>query len=403
MEKEIKKTSAIEGEIAITLEENDYLGDFRKNVDGFKKRFTRNGFRGKTTPNNVIYAQYGYDLLYHTCTQKVHTMLKDIMKEDPFINSAYSDVIFISSSFPLAQDDIAYLKPGSFSFTFQYGLIKKVNIDDSSLDCLREIKIGKEKCLDLPKENLEFFTKKIYFNLINKTTNDEGLNKINLEDLDIKNVNTSSLFLKNRDVVKCSELKWLLDDLNVNTIINSDINSNEEIGIDDFKKAVRANVLFILNSIIKKKFRALLRERCLEAVEIEVPLNYLRAKIRSILKNNNDKIVEHYLPLFSNAIKWECLRTAIKDKNGITYTEEECHAYDDIYKYLKNSALYCEYDDILSKTVTPGTYDNFSENSLAVIDLKVINILESMCEFKVVETRCDDILNKLLNKKEVKK
>ena len=282
-------------------------------------------------------------------------------------------------------------------------MIRKVNIDDSSLGCLGKIKIEKERCLDLTKENLDFFTKKIYFNLINKTTNDEDLNKINLEDLDIKNVNTSSLFLKNRDVVKCSELKWLLDDLDVNTIINSDINSNEETYIDDFKKAVKANVLFILNAIIRKRFRALLREKCLEAVKIEVPLNYLRAKIRSILKNDNDKIVEHYLPLFSNSIKWECLRTAIKNKEGITYTEEECRAYDDIYKYLKNSALYCEYDDMLSKTVTPGTYDNFSESSLAVIDLKVINMLESICEFKVVETRCDDILNKLLNKKEEKK
>ena len=203
--------------------------------------------------------------------------------------------------------------------------------------------------------------------------------------------------------MKCSELKWLLDDLDVNTIINSDINSNEETYIDDFKKAVKANVLFILNAIIRKRFRAILREKCLKTVEIEVPLNYLRAKIRSILKNDNDKIVEHYLPLFSNSIKWECLRTAIKDKEGITYTEEECRAYDDIYKYLKNSALYCEYDDILSKTVTPGTYDNFSERSLAVIDLKVVNMLESICEFKVVETRCDDILNKLLNKKEEKK
>ena len=66
MKKEIKKTSAIEGEIVITLEENDYLNDFRNNVAGFKKRFTRNGFRGKTTPDNVIYAQYGYNLLYHT-------------------------------------------------------------------------------------------------------------------------------------------------------------------------------------------------------------------------------------------------------------------------------------------------------------------------------------------------
>lgn len=403
MEKEIKKTSAIEGEIVITLEENDYLEDFRKNVDGFKKRFTRNGFRGKTTPNNVIYAKYGYDLLYHTCMQKVHTMLKDIMKEDPFINSAYSDVIFISSSFPLAQDDIAYVKPGSFSFTFQYGLIKKVNIDDSFFDCLKEIKIEKDRCLDLPKENLEFFTKKIYFNLINKTTNDEDLNKINLEDLEIKHVNLSPLFLKKREEVKCFELKWLLDDLDVNTIINSDINLNKEIDIDDFKNAVKANVLFILNAIIIKKFRALLREKCIEAVKIEVPLNYLRAKIKSILKNGNDKIVEHYLPLFSNVIKWECLRTAIKEKKGITYTEEECRAYDDILKYLKNSTLYCEYDDMLSKIITPGTYDNFTENSLAVIDLKVVNMLESMCEIKVVEARYDDILNKLLNKKEEKK
>ena len=325
--------------------------------------------------------------------QKVHAMLKDIIKEDSsFTNSAYSDVIPIYSSFPGAQDNIKYTKPGSFSFTFQYGLIKKVNIDDSSLGCLEKIKIEKERCLDISKEELEFFTKKIYFNLINKTTNDEGLNKINLEDLDIKNVNTSSLFLKNRDVVKCSELKWLLDDLDVNTIINSDINLKD---IDDFKKAVKANVLFILNAIIRKRFRALLRERCLEAVKIEVPLNYLRAKIRSILKNSNDKIVEHYLPLFSNAIKWECLRTAIKDKNGITYTDEECRVYDDIYKYLKNSALYCEYDDMLSKTVTPGTYDNFSESSLAVIDLKVINMLESICEFKVVDVTSNDILNKL--------
>lgn len=394
----------IEGEIVITLEEKDYLNDFRNNVADFKKRFTRNGFRGKTTANSVIYSEYGYDLLYHTCMQKVHAMLKDIIKKDSsFTNSAYSDVVLTGSSFPGVRDDIDYVKPGSFSFKFQYGLIKKVNIDDSSISCLGKIKIEKERCLDLPKENLDFFTKKIYFNLIDKTTNDEGLNKINLEDLDIKNVNTSSLFLKNRDVVKCSELKWLLDDLDVNTIINSDINSNEETYIDDFKKAVKANVLFILNAIIRKRFRALLREKCLEAVKIEVPLNYLRAKIRSILKNDNDKIVEHYLPLFSNSIKWECLRTAIKDKEGITYTEEECRAYDDIYKYLKNSALYCEYDDMLSRTVTPGTYDNFSESSLAVIDLKVINMLESMCEFKVVETRCDDILNKLLNKKEEKK
>lgn len=394
----------IEGEIVITLEEKDYLNDFRNNVAAFKKRFTRNGFRGKTTPDKVIYAEYGYDLLYHTCMQKVHAMLKDIIKKDSsFTNSAYSDVVLTASSFRSGRDDIDYVKPGSFSFRFQYGLIRKVNIDDSSLGCLGKIKIEKERCLDLTKENLDFFTKKIYFNLINKTTNDEDLNKINLEDLDIKNVNTSSLFLKNRDVVKCSELKWLLDDLDVNTIINSDINSNEETYIDDFKKAVKANVLFILNAIIRKRFRALLREKCLEAVKIEVPLNYLRAKIRSILKNDNDKIVEHYLPLFSNSIKWECLRTAIKNKEGITYTEEECRAYDDIYKYLKNSALYCEYDDMLSKTVTPGTYDNFSESSLAVIDLKVINMLESICEFKVVETRCDDILNKLLNKKEEKK
>ena len=395
MKKEIKKTSAIEGEIVITLEENDYLNDFRNNVAGFKKRFTRNGFRGKTTPDNVIYAEYGYNLLYHTCMQKVHTMLKDIMKEDSsFTNSAYSDVIPISRSFPSERDNIEYTKPGPFSFTFQYGLIKNVNIDDSSLDCLREIKIEKERCLDLSKENLEFFAKKIYFNLLNKTIN-EDLNKINLVDLDIKNVNMSSLFFKKTEDVKSSNLEWLLDDLDVNTIINSDINLNKEIDIDDFKKAVKANVLFILNAIIRKKFRALLRERCLEAVKIEVPLNYLRAKIRSILKNSNDKIVEHYLPLFSNAIKWECLRTAIKDKNSITYTEEECRAYDDIYKYLKNSALYCEYDDMLSKTVSPGTYDNFSESSLAVIDLKVVNMLESICEFKVVDVTSDDILNKL--------
>lgn len=393
MENGIKKTSEIEGEIVITLEENDYLKNFKDNIAAFKKRFTRNGFRGKTTPDNVIYEEYGYNLLYHTCMQKVHAMLKDIIKEDPsFTNSAYSDVIPISSSFPGAQDNIKYTKPGSFSFTFQYGLIKKVNIDDSSLGCLEKIKIEKERCLDLSEDELEFFTKKIYFNLINKTTNDEGLNKINLEDLDIKNVNTSPLFLKNGDVVKCSELKWLLDDLDVNTIINSDINLKD---IDDFKKAVKANVLFILNAIIRKRFRALLRERCLEAVKIEVPLNYLRAKIKSILKNGNDKIVEHYLPLFSNAIKWECLRTAIKDKNGITYSEEECRAYDDIYKYLKNSALYCEYDDMLSKTVTPGTYDNFSESSLAVIDLKVVNMLESICKFKVIDVTSDDILNKL--------
>jgi FKBP-type peptidyl-prolyl cis-trans isomerase (trigger factor) len=396
MENGIKKTSEIEGEIVITLEENDYLKDFKDNIAAFKKRFTRNGFRGKTTPDKVIYDQYGYNLLYHTCMQKVHAMLKGIIKEDPsFTNSAYSDVIPISSSFPGAQDNIKYTKPGSFSFTFQYGLIKKINIDDSSLGCLEKIKIEKERCLDLSEEELEFFTKKIYFNLINKTTNDEGLNKINLEDLDIKNVNTSSLFFKTTEDVKSANLEWLLDDLDVNTIINSDINLNKEIDIDNFKKAVKANVLFILNAIIGKKFRVLLRERCLEAVKIEVPLNYLRAKIKSILKNSNDKIVEHYLPLFSNAIKWECLRTAIKDKNGITYSDEECRAYDDIYKYLKNSALYCEYDDMLSKTVTPGTYDNFSESSLAVIDLKVVNMLESRCEFKVIDVTSDDILNKL--------
>lgn len=398
MKKEIKKTSAIEGEIVITLEENDYLNDFRNNVAGFKKRFTRNGFRGKTTPDNVIYAQYGYNLLYHTCMQKVHTMLKDIMKEDSsFTKSAYSDVIPISRSFPSERDNIEYTKPGPFSFTFQYGLIKDVNIDDSSLDCLREIKIEKERCLDLSKENLEFFTKKIYFNLLNKTIN-EDLNKINLVDLDIKNFNMSSLFFKKTEDVKSSNLEWLLDDLDVNTIINSDINLNKEIDIDDFKKAVKANVLFILNAIIRKKFRALLRERCLEAVKIEVPLNYLRAKIKSILKNSNGKIVDHYLPLFTNSIKWECLRTAIKDKNGIACTEEESRAYDAIYKYLGNSALYREYDNMLSKTVTPGTYDNFSDSSLAVIDLKVVNMLENVCKIQVVDVTSDDILNKLLIK-----
>ena len=147
--------SEIEGTIDISLEEGEYIDDFKNFISKFRNHFSPKGFRGVSTPSSIIYQQYGYDFLRKICFAKCFDKLDKVKKEKAFSNNIFFDAVLVGTNFPVPKDIESYSHPGSFLFRFQYGIVRNIEIPDDFFEKLSALQIEEEKCEDLSEGNIE--------------------------------------------------------------------------------------------------------------------------------------------------------------------------------------------------------------------------------------------------------
>ena len=64
-----------EGFIDIDIEECDYVDEFHNSIRSLRGKVHKNGFRSKNIASDVLYREYGYDVLKSLCFNRIQRTL----------------------------------------------------------------------------------------------------------------------------------------------------------------------------------------------------------------------------------------------------------------------------------------------------------------------------------------
>ena len=464
--------SEIDGYIDVNIAESDYLDEFRKTISGLRGKIHRNGFRSKNVSLDVLYHEYGFEVLRDVCVNKIRTIIRDLLTQGELKDVKCFDPLLCDTSFPQDKSRrIDFTHPGNFDFKLIYAIIPEVDIDDFYNN--NELKIKQKVCNILNDDIAENISRIVKFNsglrkhknkanegdviflksndniyaipaigctidgeplhLIGKTLNDE----IDLNAKDWNNVKFSEdknyyidakQFLKLKpgkcnftisDIVsyeeptfnydyfrkffvqytsdKTAEIDWLknIDDIfiddNVKILINNNNKENETL----FDKKIKDLTLSITNNILEKEFRYKLKDDVISKLNINISKSYIKCKMGVKLQG---EMLDYYIKLFINSMKWECFRGTIIKNENIQVTDDDKNLFTKFQSNIENNERYKDASIYLDRNCIPGVQDDYKNQESMILDRKIISFLKNKIHTEYEDITYDTFINNFSNK-----
>lgn len=153
MKLEVENISENESILNFIFEKKDYIDDLKNGINLIKNNINRNGFRGKNTPTNILYKEFGNEVINKIIDKKITEEFKKIEEDNKKKDNIMFNPILIESTFPQKKltENINEIK--DFNLKFIYCHLKKISFETIK-EKLSDIKISSLFCSDLNDKNL---------------------------------------------------------------------------------------------------------------------------------------------------------------------------------------------------------------------------------------------------------
>lgn len=200
----------------------------------------------------------------------------------------------------------------------------------------------------------------------------------------------------NDDNVDC---KWLYELLFINDSIvhGAALQTIIDEHSDIYKSTFTSIIFNHCNYLLQRYLRAKIRAKCIEAIEISMPQEFFKTKIKMSFNLNDDNVLNYYVNNIINSIKWECIRESFIKKDNITCENNIITLFTQIKSFMENNNSFQTFNSIMNpkKNDSNFIFDDFSNERIAVLDLKVLySIIKNINVVKVEKDykECLDIL-----------
>ena len=220
-----------------------------------------------------------------------------------------------------------------------------------------------------------------------------GENKFQILDIRMANMTyaiydfmkTIAINNDNNDNINC---KWLYEILFINdaTINNVTLQAITDEQSDIYKSTFKNIICDHCNYLLQRYFRAQIRAKCIENIDISIPEDFLKTKVKMSFNLNDVNVLNFYVNNIIKSIKWECIREAFIKKDNITCEKDDIIIFNRIKTFIENNNTFKMLDKIASGQKNKNTliFDDFSNDRIAVLDLKVLyNIIKNINVVKV--------------------
>ena len=157
-----------EGFIDIDIEECDYVDEFHNSIRSLRGMVHKNGFRSKNIASDVLYGEYGYDVLKSLCFNRIHKEVRTVLNDGELKDVKCFSPLLYSSTFPVDGHVVDFRKLGSYRFRFIYGVIPDVDIDVFIKD-MSSISVERRRC--------KFISDKVVLDMSNAIKFHSGVKK----------------------------------------------------------------------------------------------------------------------------------------------------------------------------------------------------------------------------------
>jgi trigger factor len=383
----LDKNTATEGQIKITLKENDYQPKVEEKVKDYSKKASIKGFRPGKVPPGLIKKLYGKSILVEEINEILSKSITDYIKEN--------NIKLIGEPLPNHEKtaSIDWDNQKDFEFEYEVGLVDEFDLNlaqkiksyeiqadkktiDNTLKNIRRqygnyseqdiVKEGDDLFGELSQESSDYKEEAWLFADQLKAKEAKrfiGLKKDDTLDIDPKKIFTEatsvSSFLKRseEEIKKINGLfKFKISKINhvdsaelnqelFDKVFGKDTIKTEEEFTQKLKETLEKNY----NQEAKSYTFKLIQDRLLETTKIEVPDTFYK---KWILASNKDKISEEELSKdFDNYIKelkWSLIVNKVAEENDIKVEHPEVV---DSAKQL-----------IMNQFASYGISENLSEN-----------------------------------------
>lgn len=153
MKLEVENISENESILNFIFEKKDYIDDLKNGINLIKNNINRNGFRGKNTPTNILYKEFGNEVINKIIDKKITEEFKKIEEYNKKKDNIMFNPILIESTFPQKKltENINEIK--DFNLKFIYCHLKKISFETIK-EKLSDIKISSLFCSELNDKNL---------------------------------------------------------------------------------------------------------------------------------------------------------------------------------------------------------------------------------------------------------
>ena len=114
-----EKLDAIRGELTVTIEENDYAAEVKKQLKEIGKRRPEPGFRAGNVPEGILRKKYGLQVKYDVVSRMVGTAVYDYIKENK--------LRALGQPMPIAEKT-SDLEDADITYHFKIGLAPDLNL-----------------------------------------------------------------------------------------------------------------------------------------------------------------------------------------------------------------------------------------------------------------------------------
>jgi trigger factor len=411
--------------ITVSLQKEDYLGEFEKSIKNYSKQISLPGFRKGMVPAGIVKKKHGQAVFVEEVLKTVEKQLMNYMDTEK--------LEIIGQPLPLANTEgmIDMNKPGEYSFNFEIGLKPEFSLPDLSSLPLTRYKIvvsdemiskeverlrkrhGKDIETDVVNDEDSYITFSI--SEIDAAGNVENPDAVKSTSFFVSDFNESGrATLIGRKVneeltVTPDQLqtekakKWFTDEFGV---VADESNSKQFrakidkiTGIQDaelndeffeaaypgrdikdeqaVKDAIKQEIETYWSAQTRNQLQHELYHKLLDNTEINFPSDFLKRWLQQ--RNEKEKApeeVEREFPGFLNQLKWSMIMDKIMTQNEIKVEAE------DIRQYAKNQLF--GYMGMPASAEEPEWVDSYLQRMLQ--DKKFVNDTYSQLEAsKVLE------------------
>ena len=188
---EIKDISENESILNFSFKKEDYIDEFKKEIAFIRDNINIKGFRKKNTPTDILYREYGGEILSKIINRKITDELKKLEEDNKNKGNIMYNPILIENNFPQEKlkNNITEIK--NFDYKFIYCYQKEIDIDTLKKK-LSDIKIDNLYCREIEDDNILKISSSsaLIYNI--------GKEKIKIDDNDIvqiENENRQELYI----------------------------------------------------------------------------------------------------------------------------------------------------------------------------------------------------------------
>ena len=251
--------------------------------------------------------------------------------------------------------------------------VKGVKIDNKEIDLYNK-KIGDTIEINVEDENSLKLDDEVVNSVLEYKLK-KGLNKftvkhiVEFKEKEIKNDLLNRYLCKKFELDKNND-NWLIENIDFDKITNNNFNDSD---LDkDYIEKIKGLIFAYSNYFLKKLNRGRIREKILEVFKIDVPKEYLKQRVKSILKVDNEDILNKYVEVLSTNNILENIISALIKKFEIKCTDDDVKKYIEVKKYMENSQETNIINNAFISKLKPGTYDRDLSPTDAVLEIKAL-------------------------------